>query len=129
VSSVWETRSRLFEEELEKLAAWLINDSPKTPVILEEQTVRLLAMAVTLLSQHRVNKRGQCQFCGWTRWTWRIWRRRRRCTVHQALDLTMGQSLHVAWWRVFESMGHRWNLMDVQACMAKRAADTSTPSR
>jgi hypothetical protein len=70
VTNVWETRSRLFLEELEKLAEWLSSDAPKVPASLEEQTVRLLVMVIMLLRQHRINKRGQCQWCGWTRWAW-----------------------------------------------------------
>ncbi len=123
MSNIWETRSRLFIEELEKLVEWLSSDAPKTPAALEEQTVRLLAMAVMLLRQHQVNKRGQCQYCGWTRWQWRLCRGGRRCTVHQALDLAMGQSLDVVWWRMFESVGRQWSLAEVRAWMARRAAE------
>ncbi|MCA1672694.1 MAG: hypothetical protein LC799_10990 [Actinobacteria bacterium] len=122
--SVWETQQRLFFELLQKLAEWLSDDEPKAPTALEEQMVRLLAVAVMLLRQHEVNKRGQCQFCGWTRWRWRLWRRRRRCTVHQALDLALGQSLDVVWWRVFESAGQKRSLAEVRAWVAGRAADT-----
>ncbi|MGH4008016.1 MAG: hypothetical protein ACRDTH_07630 [Pseudonocardiaceae bacterium] len=112
----------MFLEELEKLAERLISDAPKSPASLEERTVRLLAITVTLLRQHRVNKRGQCQCC-WTRWTWGFWRRQRRCTVYQALDLGMGQSLEVVWWRVFESVGRQWSLAEVRAWVAGRAVD------
>jgi hypothetical protein len=64
VNNIWETPSRLFLEELQKLTEWLSSDAPRAPAALEEKTVRLLAIAVTLLRQHQVNKRGQCQFCG-----------------------------------------------------------------
>ncbi len=124
MSNIWETRSRLFMEELEKLAEWLSGDAPRTPAALEEQTVRLLAMILMLLQQHQVNKRGQCQFCDWTRWTWRLWRRRRRCTVHQELDLGMGQSLDVVWWRLLETVGRQWSLAEVRAWMAERTANS-----
>lgn len=126
MSSVWETRSRLFREDVERLAEWLSNDEPRAPTELEEQMARLLAMAVILLRQHQTNKRGQCQFCGWTRWKWRFWRRRRRCTVHQALDLAMGQSLDVVWWRVFESVGRKSSLAETRAWVVGRAADTGS---
>lgn len=119
----WETRSRAFLEELEKLAEWLSSDAPKSSTALEEQTVRLLAVAVTLVRQHRVNKRGQCQLCGGTRWTWEFWRRRRECTAYQALNLGMGQSLDVVWWRVFDSVGRQRSLAQVRAWVAARAAD------
>lgn len=72
MSNVWETRHRLFSEELQQLAEWLCDDEPRASAACEEQTVRLLAMAVTLLRQHQVNKRGQCQLCGWTRWRWNL---------------------------------------------------------
>lgn len=124
MNNVFDTRSRLFLEELEKLSEWLSNDAPRAPTALEEQTVRLLAMAVVLLRQHQVNEQGQCQFCGWT---WRFLGRRRRCTVYQALDLGMGQSLDVVWWRVFESMGREVSLTEVRAWMAGRAADAGPP--
>lgn len=123
MSSSRETRSRLFLEELEKLAEWLSSDAPRAPAALEEKTVRLLAMAVTLLRQHPVGKRGKCQFCGWTGWTWRLWRRRQRCTIHQALDFGMGQSLDVVWWRVFESVGRKRSLAEVRAWMTERTTD------
>lgn len=126
MSNIWETRSRLFLEELEKLAEWLISDAPKAPATLEEQTVRLLTVAVVLLRQHQVNKRGQCQYCGWTRWQWRFWRRPRRCTVHQALDFSVGQSLDVVWWRVFESVEQKWSLAEVRAWIAGRTTEAST---
>jgi hypothetical protein len=126
VSNIWETRSRLFLEELEKLVEWLSGDAPKVPATLEEQTVRLLTMAVVLLRQHQVNKRGQCQHCGWTRWQWRFWRRRRRCTVHQALDFSVGQSLDVVWWRLLEAVGRQWSLAEVRAWIAGRTVDAST---
>lgn len=126
MSNVWETRHRLFLEELQKLAEWLCDDEPRAPAVLEEQTARLLAMANTLLRQHQVNKRGQCQFCGWTRWKWRLWRRRRRCTVHQALELAMGQSADVVWWWVFESVGRKWNLAEVRAWVAEKAVDAGS---
>jgi hypothetical protein len=82
---VWQTQ-RLFLELFQKLAEWLSDDEPIAPVVLEEQLAMLLAVAITLLRQHHVNKRGQCLLCGWTRWKWRFWRRRRRCTVHQAVE-------------------------------------------
>jgi hypothetical protein len=123
VSSVWETRSRLLLEEVGRLAEWLSSDGPRTPSELEEQMVRLLAVTVILLRQHRVNKRGQCRLCGWTRWKWRFWRRQRRCTVHQALDLALSQRIDVVWWRVFESVGRKSSLAEVRAWVTERAAD------
>lgn len=120
---MWETRSRLYLEKVDRLAEWLSNDEPRTPAALEEQTVRLLAVTVMLLRQHWVNKRGQCQFCGWTRWKWRWWRRRRQCTVHRALDLALGQSLDVVWWRVFECVGRKTSLAEVRAWVAGTAAN------
>jgi hypothetical protein len=80
-------------------------------------------MAVVLLRQHQVNKRGQCQYCGWTRWQWRFWRGWRRRTVHEALDLGMGQSLDVVWWRLLETVGRQWSLVEVRAWLAGRAGD------
>jgi hypothetical protein len=123
VNNVWETRHRLFLEELQKLVEWLSSDAPRVPVALEERTVRLLAMIVILLRQHQINKRGQCQYCGRTRWMWQFWRRRRRCTVHQALNLGMGQSLDVVWWRVFESVERKLTLAEVRSWLTKREAD------
>ena len=122
MTTIWKTQSQLYLEYLEGLAEWLGSDAPKAPAALEEQTARLLAMAVTLLRQHHVNKRGQCQFCGWTRWKWRFWRRRRRCTVHQTLNLAMSQSLEVVWWRVFEGVGQKQNLAEVRTWVAERVA-------
>jgi hypothetical protein len=93
VSNVWQTRSRLLLEQLEALADQLSGEEPITQPVLQDQTVRLLAGVVMLLRQHQVNKRGQCKYCGWTRRTWRLLRRRPQCTVYLALDFAMNQSL------------------------------------
>ncbi|MGH3897105.1 MAG: hypothetical protein ACRDTA_02405 [Pseudonocardiaceae bacterium] len=85
-----------------------------TPATREEWTVRLLATVLMLLQQHHINKRGQCQFCGWMRSTWRFWRRRRRCTVYAALDYTMRQRLDVVWWKVFGELGWKVSLEEVR---------------
>lgn len=112
--SLWETRYRQISEQLEELAEWLSGAKSVAPAAHEEWTVRLLAAVLMLLRQHHVNKRGQCRFCGWTRWNWRFWRRRRRCTVYAALDHLMGQSLDVVWWKVFEGFGQEASLADLR---------------
>ncbi|MGH4007557.1 MAG: hypothetical protein ACRDTH_05210 [Pseudonocardiaceae bacterium] len=84
------------------------------PAALEGWTVQLLATVLMLLRQHHINKRGQCRLCGWTRWTWRFWRRRRRCTVYTALDQAIGQGLDVVWWKVFDGLGQQVSLADVR---------------
>lgn len=127
MTNVWQTRHRLSSELLQNLAEWLSSDDePRAPAVLEEQTVRLLAVAVILLRQHQVNKRGQCRFCRWTTWTWRFWRRRRRCTVHQALDLAMYQNLDVVWWRVFDSIGKTMDLVKVRTWLTAKTAGTGS---
>jgi len=78
VSTVWETRDRLFVEQLERLVKRLSGEEPIEPDEVAEQAVRLLAGVVVLLRRHHVNKRGQCRYCGWTRWVWRFWLRRPR---------------------------------------------------
>lgn len=95
MSNVGETRYRLLLERLAKLAGQLRSKEPIAPEVLEEQVERLLAGVVMVLRQHRVNKRGQCKYCGWTRWVWRFWRRRPRCTVHRSLDFAMSQRLEI----------------------------------
>lgn len=87
-------------ERLEELTDQLRGNEPIPPAVLEEQTVRLLAGVVMLLRQHRVNKRGQCHYCGWTRWTWRLWRGRPQCTVHLSFGFAMRQRLDVVWSRL-----------------------------
>jgi hypothetical protein len=100
VSTVWETRHRLLLERLETLARQLRQDEELAPATLEEQTVRLLAGVIMLLKQHRVNKRGQCNYCGWTHRTWRLWRRRPLCTVYSAFDFALSQPLDLLWRRL-----------------------------
>ena len=100
MSNVWQTRYRLLLEQLEALADQLGGEGPITQPVLEDQTVRLLAGVVMLLRQHHINKRGQCNYCEWTRRTWRLWRRRPQCTVYLALDFAMGQSLDLVWQRL-----------------------------
>jgi len=114
VSSLWETRHKLVWEQLEELAERLSGAKPMAPAMLEERIVQLLAGVLILLRQHHVNKRGQCRFCGWTRWTWRFWRRRRRCTVYVALDYALGQSVDVVWWKVFAGLRREVSLEDVR---------------
>lgn len=114
MTTVWRTRHRLLLEELEQWVDWLGGDEPRGPVVVAEQAVRLLAAAVLLLQQHGVNKRGQCKLCGWTRWKWRVSRRRRRCTVFQALDRAMTQGMDVVWWEVLNSMGRDVALEEVR---------------
>lgn len=122
MSTVWQTQHRLFSELFQNLAEWLSSDAPRAPAVLEERMARLLAVVVILMRQHHVNKRGQCRICGWTRWKWRFWCRRRRCTVHQASDFAMNQSLDVVWWCVFESA--ELNLSEIRTWLAGRMADT-----
>jgi len=100
VSNVWETRHQLVLELLEQLADQLRDKEQVAPAELEEQIVRLLTGVVMLLRQHRVNKRGQCKYCGWTRWMWRFWRRRPQCTVYLSLNFVMRQRLDVVWSRL-----------------------------
>jgi hypothetical protein len=102
VSNVWETRYRLLVEQVEALAVQLRAEEPIDPSALEEQTVRLLAAATTLLRQHRVNKRGQCNYCGWMRPVWRLWRRRPQCTVYRSLDFALRQPLDVVSFPLFQ---------------------------
>ncbi|HET9254503.1 MAG TPA: hypothetical protein VFO16_04790 [Pseudonocardiaceae bacterium] len=107
MSHMWEMRSRLCAEKLERLAEWLIGDAPKSAAELEEHTVLLLIVSITLLRQHQVNKRGRCQFCDRTRSICRAWRSRRRRTVHQALNFGIYQGLDVVWWCVLENLGRQ----------------------
>ena len=100
MSNVWQTRYRLLLEQLEALADQLSANEPIPQPVIEDQTVRLLASAVMLLRQHHVNKRGQCNYCGWTGRTWRLWHRRPQRTVHLALDFAMGQPLDLVWRRL-----------------------------
>ncbi|MGH4015793.1 MAG: hypothetical protein ACRDSL_18100, partial [Pseudonocardiaceae bacterium] len=98
MSSLHEVRWRLLTEQLEALTDWLSSAEQPEPEAVEEQAVRLLGAAVLLLRQHAVNKRGQCTFCGWTRWKWRFWRPRPRCTVYRSVDFVMSQGVEVVWW-------------------------------
>lgn len=131
VSSLWETLYRLVLQQLEELAERLSGAKPMEPAALEEWAVQLLATVLMLLRQHHINKRGQCRFCGWTTWTWRFWRLRRRCTVYAALDYAMRQSLDVVWWKVFVELGREVSLEDVRRWNGERqeknAADPSPP--
>lgn len=105
MSNVWEIRNRLLVEHLEKLADQLRSEEPIALEDFKEQLVRLLTGAVLLLRQHRVNKKGQCNYCGRTRRTWRFWRRRPQCTVYRGLDFVMRQPLVFVWGQLLE--GHK----------------------
>ncbi|MGH3794443.1 MAG: hypothetical protein ACRDSP_06095 [Pseudonocardiaceae bacterium] len=125
MSSLHEVRWRLRTEQLEALADWLSGEERPVPEEVEEQAVRLLAAAALLLGQHEVNKRGQCKFCGWTRWKWRFWHRRPRCTVFQALDRAMREELDVVWWELFAATGREVSLEEVREWVDLRATDTA----
>ena len=120
MSNVWGTRYRLLGEDLAQWVDWLSGDQPRQPAVLEERIVQLLATVLMLLGQHHVNPRGQCRFCRATRWTWRFWHRRRRCTVYRALEHAMGQSTDVLWWKLFQGSGREMSLADVRRWIAKR---------
>jgi hypothetical protein len=92
----------------------LSSKEPLEPEAVKELAVRLLAMALALLEQHHVNKRGQCQYCGWSRWYWRFRIRLPRCTVCRALGFAMEQELAVVWWHLFGSVGKRVSLEEVR---------------
>lgn len=55
MSNVWNTRHRLLLEQFERLAKQLSDDDPSEPTALKEQTLRLLAAAVALLSRSAHN--------------------------------------------------------------------------
>jgi len=125
MTTVWKTRHRLLVEKLEEWADWLGGDEPRESVVVEERALRLLAAAVVLLAQHAVNKRGQCKFCRWTRWKWRFLRRRRKCTVFQALDRAMAQGVDVVWWEVLVSVGRDVELGEVREWVEGRQSAKS----
>lgn len=133
MSTVWETRYRVLWQQLEQLANRLRGAQPSAA--LAEHTVRLLTFAVILLGQHRVNKRGRCQFCSWSRWTWRFWHWRPQCTVCCALAFALGQGLDVVRWQLLTNMGEKCSLADVREWMRQRElqagpamADVPSPS-
>ena len=117
-------RWRLLTEQLDALTDWLSAEEEPAPKAVEEQTVRLLATAVHLLTQHAVNKRGQCKFCGWTRWKWRFWRRRRHCTVYRAVECALRQDLDVVWWELLAARGQDIGLAAARQWVANRARDS-----
>lgn len=107
MSSVLEMRNRLLMEYLERLAGRLLSEEQIAPEEFKEQLVRLLTGVVMLLRKHRVNKKGQCEYCGWASWTWRFWRRRPRCTVDRGLNFAMRQPLDMVWLQLLEDRNAR----------------------
>lgn len=104
MSNVWQTRYRLLLEQLEALADQLSGKEPITQPVLEEQTERLLTGVVMLLRQHRLNKRGQCNYCGSR---WRLWHGHPLCTVYRSVDFAMRQPLDVVRKRLREDEAKR----------------------
>lgn len=125
VGSVQGAWYRLFREELDGLADQLSGKKSALPAITEDQIVQLLAVAAMLLRQHRVNKRGQCKFCGGLRWKWRLWSRRPPCTVYRTVTFVMGQGLDEVWCRLFESLGKERSLIEVREWMKGRTPVTT----
>lgn len=128
-SSAQKTWYQLFREELEELTNRLSGKKTASPAVTEDQIVQLLAVTAILLRQHRVNARGQCQFCRWAGWKWRPWNRRPLCTVYRTASFVMSHGLDEVWWRLFESLGTEWSLVEVREWLKDRALDTRpTPS-
>ena len=90
---------------------------PAAPV---EHTARLLCFTAVLLEQHRVDKRGRCRFCGWSRRGRRFWHRRPQCTVCRALAFAMAQALDVVWWQLFTSTNKKCSLVEVREWLTQR---------
>lgn len=114
MTTVWNTRYRLLVEQLEEWVDCLGGDESRESAVVEELALRLLTATIVLLGRHAVNKRGQCSLCGWTRWKWRFWRRRRKCTVFQALDRAMTQGVDIVWWEVLAGVGRDVELGEVR---------------
>lgn len=127
MSNVWGTQYRLYVEELEAIADRISENQQVAPAVAEEQAVRLLVTVARLLRQHEVNQRGQCNFCCWTRWGWRLWRRRPQCTVFRAAGFALGQPLDVVWWQVFEVFDRNTSLAEVREWVAQRWPGEPTP--
>lgn len=117
---MWGIKYRLLLEQIERLANWLRADQSRELAVVEEHAVRLLLGVARLLRQHQVNNRGQCRFCEPTRRGRRLWHRRSRCTVYQALDFAMGQPLDVVWWQLCASTGRDVALVEVRKWLEKR---------
>jgi hypothetical protein len=92
VSDVWETRHRLLVEHLDALGGQL---GSKVQIAPEELAARLLAAAINLLREHRVDKRGQCRFCAVPYSIYNFWRRRPRYAVYRGINFAMTQPLDV----------------------------------
>lgn len=120
MSNVWTTRYRLLLEWLEELVDLLSGEEPIAQAVVEEQAVRLLMGAARLLREHEVDKRGQCRFCGRTRWRWPFRRRRRRCMVHSAFGFAAEQNLDTVWWQLFEDAGRKSSPREVRAWLEER---------
>lgn len=123
MSHVQEVRYRLLCEQLEQWLEKLSGEEQIDPEAVKELAVRLLTMAVMVLKQHQVNKRGQCQYCDWAQWYWRVWRRRSQCTVCSTLSFAMGQELTVVWWRLFGSVEKDVSLREVREWVARGEAE------
>jgi hypothetical protein len=54
---------------------------------------------IILRRRHRVNKQGQCHYCGRC---WRFWQKQPQCTVYWCVDFALRQPLDVVRWRLRE---------------------------
>lgn len=112
MSNIQEAQYWLLRKQLEQWVAKLGNEEPIEQEAVKELAVRLLTMAVMLLQQHVVNKRGRCRFCRWMR--------RPRCSVCGTLNLVMRQGLDVVWWQLFEKVGRQTSLEQVREWVTER---------
>jgi hypothetical protein len=125
VRSMHEIRYRRFREELNELADRLSAKEVVSPAVARDQIIRVLAVVAMLLSQHHVNKWGQCKLCPPPRWNWKVWRRRPSCTVYRTVSFVMGQNLDEVWWQLLESVGKESNLLEVREWIKDRALDNT----
>ena len=120
VRSVWEMKHRLWTEQLQQWVEKLSGEKPVEPEVVKELAVRLLAMAVILLRQHAVNKRGQCRSCGRPVRMWRFWGTGHRARCVGLFDFAMGQPWDMVWWQLFESLGQHTSLDQARKWMQEQ---------
>lgn len=125
MSHVQEVRYRLRCEQFEQWVERLTGKEPIEPEVVKELAVRLLTVALIILKQHNVNKRGKCKFCGRARRNWRSWIRVPQCAVSGAIGFAMEQELAVVWWRLFGSAGRDVGLGEVRGWAERRTQNTA----
>jgi hypothetical protein len=89
------TLHEVYGQELAELLDTVLAGEVVTDRDIAERLVRFLGALVHLHRRHRLDTRGRCAVCRWSRRWWCPWPpKRSSCTVHAALSFFLQSAAH-----------------------------------